>query len=357
MNTIQDYGLNERVQSLALQYEDLRLARVIAQHKGFYQIATETGEYAATLGGGFRHGLSSLAEYPAVGDYVMAWQATPADAPVIRALLPRTSLFTRRAVGVAGQAQVVAANVDVVFLCLSLNHNFNLNRLERYLTAAWNSGATPVVLLTKADLCDDVTEKTAQARAVSGYADVLALSAFDEQARNALLAYVKPGVTASFIGSSGVGKSTLVNLLLGNDAQATSGIGWQDKGRHTTTGREMLALPGGGVVIDTPGMRELGVEDADTNAAFADIEALAADCRFGNCTHTTEPGCAVLQAVREGALDPRRLSSYQKLKKEAAYQGLSARKLEETKLNGMFQDAGGMKNIRRYIRENDKRSR
>lgn len=355
MNTIKDYGLNERILSLALQYRELRLARVIAQHKGFYQLATETGEYRATLAGGFRRELVSLTQYPAVGDYVMALQATETDAPVIQALLPRTSVFTRRAVGTEGQKQVVAANVDVVFLCMSLNQNFSLNRLERYLAAAWSSGATPVVLLTKADLCPDLPHKLAQARAVSGCAEVLTLSAFDKEAQAKLLSIVRPGITASFIGSSGVGKSTLVNLLMGTQAQATSDIGWQDKGRHTTTGREMLALPNGGVVIDTPGMRELGLDDADTETVFADIEALAAACRFGDCTHTAEPGCAVLQALAEGTLDSRRLDSHRKLKKEAAYEGLSSRKLEETKLNDMFQQAGGMKNARRYIRENDKR--
>ena len=355
MPTLQNYGNIGRFAAEAEQYPDWTLARVVAEHKGLYRVVTEAGECAAEVSGRFRYEAERPDQYPAVGDYCMASQEAPDDPVILHRVLPRKSVFTRTAVGVTGQIQVVAANIDVVFLCMSLNQNFNLSRLERYLSIAWDSGATPVVLLTKADLCDDLAARLAEVERVAGVTDVVVTSALDGAAADRVLAYIKPGTTASLIGSSGVGKSTLINLLLGEEALATATLGHLDKGRHTTTSREMLLLPNGGIVIDTPGMREIGVENADLAKSFADIEALARQCRFSDCTHTSEPGCAVRQAIAEGKLDERRLANFEKIKREAKYDGLDARKLESAKAEAMFKDVGGMKNVRKYIRETNKR--
>ena len=285
----------------------------------------------------------------------MLTRADGDERAVIHHVLPRKSVFTRTAVGMKGQLQVVAANIDVAFLCMSLNSNFNLSRLERYLSVAWDSGAKPVVLLTKSDLSERLDEQEAAVERVAAFTDIVTTSAFDEAACARVLSYIPRGTTASFIGSSGVGKSTLINRLMGEDVLVTAAIGHLEKGRHTTTGREMLVLPNGGVVIDTPGMRELGVESVDLSKSFADIEALERECRFSDCTHTGEPGCAVLAAVAEGMLERRRLDSFLKLKREAKYDGLTHKQRETTKAEDMFKDVGGMKNVRKYIRQTDKR--
>lgn len=350
-----DYGI-ERYRAAHPDRTDAQpLARVVAQHKGLYRVAAEAWEGLAEISGSLRRQTQTLSLYPAVGDYVTVTLPKGEGTAVIHEVLPRFSAFERKAVGLAGQSQVVAANVDVVFLCMSLNQNYNLNRLERYLTVGWNSGATPVCLLTKADLCPDTEAKRREAQGAAGCAEVLFTSAFDEETRRKLFDYITPGTTASFIGSSGAGKSTLINLLLGREVQLTAGVGWQDHGRHTTTARELLPLPNGGMVVDTPGMRELGVEAVDLSRSFADIDALAAQCRFSDCTHTAEPGCAVQRALADGTLAQRRYDHYLKLKKEAAYDGLNYRELETVKLNDMFKDVGGMKGMRKFNRQNGKR--
>ncbi len=249
----------------------------------------------------------------------------------------------------------MAANIDVVFICMSLNHDYNLSRLERYLSVAWDSRATPVVVLTKADLCSDLPRVLAEITSIAVGTDILTTSCYDQSAKEQLLPYLGSGATASFIGSSGVGKSTLINLLAGQELLTTSAIREDDsRGRHTSTRRELLLLPEGGVVIDTPGMRELGLDSADLSKSFADIDALADRCRFVDCTHTGEPGCAVQAALETGELDQRRLASYQKLKKEARYDGLSAKQIEKEKLNRMFGGVGGMKNARNFIKQKNK---
>lgn len=233
---------------------------------------------------------------------------------VIQAILPRKSVFTRRAAGTANREQVVAANIDTVFICMSLNNDFNVRRLERYLSVAWDSGASPVIILTKADLCADLDQRLREVESVALGVEVVVTSSLSENGTDTLKSYLKEGKTASFIGSSGVGKSTLINRLMGSDKLATNGLRNDDKGRHTTTHRELVLLENGALVIDTPGMRELGMWGADSgiDTTFADIEELALGCKFNNCTHTSEPGCAILAAIEDGTLSEERYRSYTK---------------------------------------------
>lgn len=308
-------------------------ARVIAQEKGLYKISNGTEVRTAVVSGKYRYGVQTVSDYPAVGDYVIAeWPEGDGNA-VITGLFPRRSCFIRKAAGTGNREQVVAANIDTVFICMSLNKNFNIRRLERYLSIAYDSGATPVAVLTKADLCSAVGERIAEVQNAAPGVDVLAVSALDEDTRAVMrhvMRHVLPGRTVAFIGSSGVGKSTLTNRLTGTDSIATRETGNDDKGRHTTTHRELIALPNGAFVIDTPGMRELGMWDSGggIDTAFADIEALARTCRYSNCTHNGEPGCAIRKALEEGTLDRARWNSYLKLKTENEYAADSTGYLE-----------------------------
>lgn len=309
-----------RFEALATQYEGLTLCRILLQEKSQYRLISSQGEQAAVVSGKYQYEANSPSDYPAVGDYVMA-DLNDGSMAVIHHLLPRASVFLRKAAGSARQEQVVAANVDTLFLCMSLNHDFNLRRLERYLSVAWDSGSRPVIVLTKADLCEDVDKKLTEVESVAFGVDILVTTAMRTDGYEKVLPYVKPGQTVAFIGSSGVGKSTLINRLLGEDTLATGGLRNDDKGRHTTTHRELLFLPNGGMVIDTPGMRELGMWDSTggVEQTFQDIEELARQCRFSNCTHQNEPGCAILAALHSGELTAERLTSYQKLMQENAY--------------------------------------
>lgn len=354
MNYLEKYGITDRFKNEAAAYPKLSLARVVAQHRGIYKTVTESGELQAEISGKLRFETDELAKFPTVGDYVMISSEDSGGNAIIHHVLTRKSIFLRTAVGVSGQAQPVAANIDIVFICMSLNNNFNLSRLERYLSVAWDSGATPVILLTKSDLCEDLERVLLEVERVSSFTEVIPLSMFDDDIVTKLSRYLQPGITAAFIGSSGVGKSTLINKLLGEQELATSEVGKDDKGRHTTTGREMFPSPFGVVLIDTPGMRELGAESVDLSKSFEDIETLAGQCKFNNCTHTKEPGCAILQALEDGSLDQRRFSSYLKLKIEAGYDGLSAKEIENKKLERMLKDVGGMKNFRKYVKEKRK---
>ena len=314
------FEIPDRWAALASQYPDLTVGRIILQEKGLYRLRTTACEQNALVSGRFQFDAQTVSDYPAVGDYVMASCADP-DTAVIHQVLPRKSLFVRKAAGTSKTEQVVAANIDTVFVCMSLNNDFNLRRLERYLAVAWESGAEPVVLLTKADLCVELPRKLAEVESIAMGVTVLTTSAMGSDGYRQVLPYITPGRTVAFVGSSGVGKSTLINRLLGEERLATDGLRNDDKGHHTTTHRELLFLLNGAMVIDTPGMRELGMWDAASGVeqTFADIEALAARCRFRDCSHTGEPGCAVCEALRSGELDDSRWRSYQKLKSENSY--------------------------------------
>ncbi|HZZ36541.1 MAG TPA: ribosome small subunit-dependent GTPase A [Caulobacteraceae bacterium] len=320
---IEQYGWSDRLRQDFAPFaaRDLTPGRVVVQQRGLYGLVTELGELSAEISGRLAHEAGE-GGYPAVGDWVAA-AARPAEgAATIHHVLPRATSFVRRAAGPKLAEQVVAANVDVAFLVASLNADLNARRLERYLSTAWQSGAKPVIVLIKADLCDDVGEALEEIEAVAFGTPVLAVSAITGEGLEAVRAHLGPGLTAVLVGSSGVGKSTLLNALAGEEMMAVGAIsGDALHGRHTTTHRELVLLPGGGLMLDTPGMRELGLWDSDDglSVTFEDIEQLAERCHFRDCAHGSEPGCAVREALHDGALDHGRWKSYQKLQRELAH--------------------------------------
>jgi ribosome biogenesis GTPase / thiamine phosphate phosphatase len=311
---LQDLGWSDQLQSEFEPHaaEGFVPARVAVEHRGAYVLYTEAGEQRAEVAPKLRSRANGRADYPAVGDWVALQDG------FVHAVLPRRTKFSRKAAFTEVDEQVVAANVDVVFLVTAFGRDFNLRRLERYLVSAWESGAEPAVLLAKSDLADDVAACVLEAESIAFGVPVHALSAVTGEGLDAVHGYLRPGRTAALLGSSGVGKSTLVNRLAGEELLATAGLRSDGRGRHTTSHRELVLLPDGGLVLDTPGMRELQLwESADgIGEAFTDVEALAARCRFSDCAHRTEPACAVREALRSGELDPERYASYEKLKRE-----------------------------------------
>ena len=355
-NLIQ-YGLQDRFQQEATFYEGLYLARVTEQHRDLYKVVCEGGEMKAEVSGSFLYRASDNTDFPAVGDWVMVDRLSDAAGnAIIHQVLRRKSVFERKAAGTSNGVQIVAANIDTIFICMSLNADFNLRRLERYLSVAWESMAKPVIVLTKADLCTDLDHKKRLVETVSVGADIIICSAKDEKGFEEIRSWVTAGNTVAFIGSSGVGKSTLINRLAGRELLATGEIREDDeKGRHTTTHRQLIVLPDGGIVIDTPGMRELQLESADLSRAFMDIEGLAELCKFKDCSHTSEPGCAVQSAIKAGELAPERLESFKKLQRETGYEGLNSRQLEQKKIESMFGSMGEMKQTMKYIKKKNRR--
>jgi ribosome biogenesis GTPase len=296
-------------------------ARVAIEFNYLYRVWTESGELEAAIAGRLKHHAASRSELPAVGDWVAVRRRPNLDRGVIVAVLPRRSAFARRMAGAVTDEQVVAANVDVVFVVMGLDPDFNLRRLERYLLLARESGAAPVVVLTKPDLSGAVAEQMAAVAAIAGPSPVHVVSPKLNQGLDQVTAYLPPGRTGALLGSSGVGKTTIINRLNGDDLRRTREVRDADsRGRHATTHRELIVLPNGGLIIDTPGMRELQLWDVGeaVRETFDDIEALAAGCHFTDCRHRDEPRCAVKVAVAEGRVDAQRLDSYHKLQHELA---------------------------------------
>lgn len=304
-----------------LDVQHCQPARVARQDRDSYVLYGEGRAFRAQLPGVVRHRATSPLDFPAVGDWV-AVERPFAGVGVIRAILPRRSAITRRAPGTAGGVQMLVANVNSLLICCGLDNDYNLRRIERYLSLAYGCGVSPIVVLTKADVCADAAAREEEVTLAAVGAPVLALSGLRGDNVDALRALVPTGSTAALVGSSGVGKSTLVNRLMERELLETRAVRAGDgRGRHTTTFRQLLLLPGGGVLIDTPGLRELQLAHgaADIDASFADVAQLAASCRFRDCAHESEPGCAVLAAIRAGEFSAARLESFRKQQREMAY--------------------------------------
>jgi ribosome biogenesis GTPase len=300
-------------------------ARVVEEQRGSYRLLNEETEYLADVAGRLRHWAGGRAGLPAVGDWVRAVAGSSGTGrAVIHEVLPRSSRISRSAAGNPTEEQVLAANVDTAFIVTSLNMDLNPRRIERYVALARNGSVTPVILLTKADLCADPETAVAEVAAATPGVPVHAISAMFGQGLEALAPYLAPGKTCVLLGSSGTGKSTIVNCMLGAEVLRVEAVRESDdRGRHTTTHRELIRLPGGALLIDTPGLREIqlwnGDEEEALQQSFGDIASLATACRFKDCRHQTEPGCAVKAAVAEGALEPERLASLAKLQRELAF--------------------------------------
>ena len=315
-----------------LHQESLVPARVLRADRQRYQVRGAAGQWTAVVTGRFAHQAQGPSDFPAIGDWVALQPAEPGQEAVIAALLPRQSAFSRLGVNPGGRGaeraqtdeQVIAANVDTAFLVNSLEgeRGFELPRLERYLTLAWSSGANPVIVLNKTDACDRVEEFVAEAESIAFGVPVFPVSAAENQGIGPLRDQLAAGQTGVFLGPSGAGKSTLINALCGSERLPTGSVRGDDKrGRHTTTWSELITLPEGGMIIDTPGMRDiqLWADEEGLQTTFEDIEALAGQCRFADCSHQSEPNCAILAAIAAGELEEDRLKSYRKLQRELQF--------------------------------------
>ena len=302
--------------------QGLSAMRISRENRGKYIACGEHGKFTCEISGKFRFEADTKDKFPAVGDWVAASIRQDEGTATIHAILPRKSGFSRKIAGQTTESQVLAANIDIVFIVCGLDLNFNLRRIERYLSMALESGAVPVILLNKTDICPEAEIRKNEVEAIAPGTDIYNISATQKTGLEFFHKYINKGKTASFLGSSGVGKSTIINSLLGTDrlkVNEVSELG--SRGRHTTSFRELIMLPDGGMVIDTPGMRELQVwgEEKGMKQVFDDIEELALKCKFRNCSHQSEPGCAVQKAIHNETLEPNRLKSFLKLKREYEY--------------------------------------
>ena len=322
MDQLTRLGWHERFAAHAAGWmeEGFEPGRVAVEHRGAYTVFTAEGPVEAALTGKMRFDATDRGELPAVGDWVMLERSPGGGRAVVRAVLPRHSHFSRKVAGDTTEEQVLTANIDTVFLVTALNQDKNLRRIERYLALAWESGAVPAIVLTKADLCENVLEAIAEVGAIAPGVPIHAVSIVTDEGFDELGSYFTGNRTVSLLGSSGVGKSTIVNRLAGTDMKVQA-IREDGKGRHTTSHREMILLPEGGIIVDTPGMRELQMWEANEGleVTFNDVAAFAAECRFNDCSHDSEPGCAVKLAVERGELSEERLASFRKLERELAF--------------------------------------
>jgi len=340
---------------ISLGRSDLEAARVVRQDRDRFRIQTQAETLTAEVSGRYRHDAKRSSDFPVVGDWVAATTRTDEGAATIHHLLPRISSFSRKAAGDTTEEQLVAANVDSVFLVSGLDRDFNVRRIERYVTLAWNSGARPVIVLNKTDLADDLAAHVRSVEDVAAGVDIIPISAVTGEGLDLLRQYVNRGETVALLGSSGVGKSTIVNSLLGEERLHTAEVREDDsRGRHTTTRRELIILPDGGILIDTPGMRELQLwaDEESLQNSFSEIDELASNCRFSDCKHKTEPGCAIRDALEQGELSVERHQSYLKLRKEIAY--LDRRKSESNYEERRHDKALGRmyKDVQRHNRKN-----
>jgi ribosome biogenesis GTPase / thiamine phosphate phosphatase len=324
---LEDIGWNSYFNAYCESHQNNNLipARVTFQGKGMYRLLSESGELWAEIGGALRHESIGSGNLPACGDWVLADNPLGLDRTVIRFLMPRRTLFSRQQAGTTIGRQVIAANIDTVCLVSGLDSDFNPRRIERYLAIAWESGARPIIVLNKADICVEVSIRIAETMSMAPGVPVLAVSTIDGSGIDDILKFAGRGQTLALLGSSGVGKSSIVNRLLGKSVQEVREIDSNTgRGIHTTAARNLFILPTGGLIMDTPGMREIQIWSVNEgiDATFEDIKTLAEGCRFRDCSHQTEPGCQVRAAVAQGELDAGRLTNYFKLHKEAQYSEL-----------------------------------
>lgn len=330
--------------------EGLAPARVAVEHQHLFGLYTPDGDLLADVSGHMRHHARSRLDFPVAGDWVAVRSRVGEGRATIQALLPRKSLFSRQAAGKETDEQPLAANIDTVFLVMGLDRDYNPRRFERYLALASKSGAVPIALLTKPDLCDQTEERRLEIAGMGVAVHVLSPKL--GEGLEALTSYLSRGATVALLGSSGVGKSTLINRLLGEKVQETQAVrAADDKGLHTTTQRELLVAPGGALIIDTPGMRELSPWDAgaEVAAAFTDVAAIAARCKFRDCAHAVEPGCAVQAALADGSLDPGRWQSYLRLRRATAHAERRHDRLAQQQQKTMFKKRN--KDFRVRLRE------
>ena len=305
-----------------IKSEGIFPARVSQAQREIYWVFCKQGELKAEISGKFRFNSKAMGDFPVVGDWVAARMRPEGDAVIIESILPRASKFSRKVAWRQTDEQVLAVNIDTVFIVNGLDNDYSLRRIERYIALARESNVEPVIILNKTDVCPDINEKISEVESVSCGAPVFTISALEQKGIEKIEKYFKKGITVAMLGSSGVGKSTIINCLMGRERQKTGAVRVSDStGMHITTSRELIILPGGGNVIDNPGLRELQMwaDESNLDGTFSDIRTLAMDCRYKDCKHENEPGCAVMDAIEKGILDAGRFQSYIKLRGEISY--------------------------------------